>query len=127
MSLKNPNQGNKTILTVSLISVFVYVFLALRSFGVVPSSYEVFTTFGAAVWTLLAAVILGLETFFEGKMPNLASDRMAQVNTIFIVATAVFAVILFVGSPVINATFQGVLGVVYFLTAFLLGRELLWD
>src|SRR3990167_458389 len=127
MALLKMREGNKTIALMSGFIIFVYAYLTLGAFGIMTPKYTLFTPIGAAVLTILGAVMLILETYFEGKQPDFKRDVPTQINTVFAVAMLIFGIYLARGQVNITPVLQGVLGVGYLMTTLLLARELVWD
>lgn len=127
MSLLNIKQGRKTIAAISFFTVLLFVVLALESFGVIKAPYNFFSAWGAGIATLFGAIILTLETWFEGAKPDLKKDIGALINTMFSIVMGVFGTIILMANITIAGALLGVLGVTYSLTAILLMKELLFD
>lgn len=119
--------GNKTIALISVFVLVLYGFLVLGALNVIPVGLALTTALGTAVFTGVGAIVLLLETWFEGKRPNILKDTGATINTVFGVLMLVFAVILAIGQPAITGIWNGVLAVGYSITWILLARELLFD
>lgn len=117
--------GNKTIKLISILVLFLFIWLIGGIFGIVPEGWALLTAKGASLFTVIGAVVLLLETFFEGKKPKLGKDIMATMNTIFAVALLVYAAILYMGNPAVTGMWRGFLGVAYIGTWLLLARELI--
>jgi len=127
MAFTNIKQGNKTIMAISFFVLLLVGFLALGSFGIIPTGFKIFTPLGAGLITFFVAIILLLETYFEGAMPNLKKDTGALINTIFAGAAIIFGIIILIGKPVLTGAWLGVVGVVYSITFILIAKELIFD
>lgn len=119
-------QANKTIMLFSGFVLLALALMILTSFGIIGSKYNLLTSTGAGIITIIGGIALLLETYMEGKSPNMNKDYWAWLNTIFGISAIIFAIILFTGVTM-STTWTTVLGVVYVLIWILLAKELFFD
>ena len=93
MSLTNIRSGNKTIALMSTFLLVLYAILVATALGILPVGWAMTSALGSALFTGVGALVLLLETWAEGKKPNLKKDVGAMINTVFGIVMAVFAVI----------------------------------
>lgn len=122
MSLTNPQLGNKTLMAIGLFFVFANGILAISFQTTVPSWLLSF----AAHFLLLSGIILLLETWAEGKMPNIRKEIAPIIQTVLGLLTITFAVFIYAGI-IIPTQALGMVSLAYGLNAFFIAREIIFD
>jgi hypothetical protein len=123
--MSNIKAGQLTVKAFAALIVLVNVLFAIMCFGLMPSSYWFFSALGQGIATIVSAVILLTELFFDGRKPNLKKDLGAQIALGVSLIVLTFALITIFTPITIAGVWLGVYGTLYVILAILLAKELM--
>jgi hypothetical protein len=131
MSFVSLKESNKTVMVLSLLALFLFGYLALSGLGIVPIGKLLGTPFGIGAVLAVGAIILILETFFEGNRPSIEEiirfkEVWASMNVVLALLLGA-AAILTLGSMAIPVWMAAILPYSYVVTFVLLAKELVFD
>lgn len=113
--------SNATIRALTILTAILMVVLGLMAFNIIPTE---FITVGLFVggFNIMGGGILLLETFVEGKRPNLQKDVGAIISLI-VGLTVMISGVFMMFNKVIPTTVLGIVGAADLIVAVLLVRE----